>query len=109
MSCNSCKKKQTSIANLSEKNTPKSWLSIFLGYALKVFSFLIIFCITIPIIVPLLGYVLFKTIVLNQSLDIYPMILYIGKKIFSDKKEDEDEEEEIDLNELNDEDYELIN
>ena len=108
MSCNSCKKKQTPITNLSEKNTPNSRLSIFFGYVLKVFSFLIVFSLTIPIIIPLLGFVLFKTIVLNKSLDIYPMILYIGKKIFSDKKEDE-EEEEVDLSELNDDDYELIN
>lgn len=108
MSCSSCKKKQTPIINLVEKTSPKSKLSIFFGYTLKVFSFLIIFLITIPIIIPLLGFVLFKTIVLNQSLDIYPMILHIGKKIFEDKKEEE-EEEEIDLNELNDDDYELIN
>ena len=63
--------------------------------------FLILTLIIVPISIPAIIYMLFKSIVLEKSINIFPLMLYISKKIVTKYGEDDEDDEEID-----DENYE---
>jgi hypothetical protein len=113
MGCNTCKgKPKVSFdETLKEhKEEKKSTGFKLVEYTSKIIIFLIISAILTPFIIPLLIIVLFKTIVLSQGVDITPLLLHVGKKIFKDDEDeyDEDEEEE-DFEEFDQDEYEELN
>lgn len=101
MACNTCKQSNPTFVVTSDEKV--SNLKNIKHYFFKFLVFLLVSAILIPFIIPILLYTLFITIVLSKGVDIMPLLLHLGKKIFPDEKE-EDEEEEI-----NDDEYELEN
>lgn len=98
MSCTTCKSKS------KESNQIPETVSNNKNYVVKFIVFLIASVILIPVIIPILIVALFKVIVLGHSVDITPLLRYLGRKIFP-----KDEEEEEDDEDLNEDDYELEN
>lgn len=96
MACQTCKSK--SDVNKTQ-NIPVSTSN---NYILKFLVFLIASVILIPFIIPILLVVLFRVIVLAKNVDISPLLMHMGRKIFP---KDQDEAEEYD--ELDQDEYEL--
>lgn len=111
MSCNTCKK-STKKETIKEKNV-ESKINLFVkirNYTIKIFAFLFLSIIFIPLVVPATIYALFVTIFTEKGVNLVPLGLYIGKKIFKEDDEelDEDSDEEFD-EEFNENEYELEN
>jgi hypothetical protein len=112
MGCKTCKgKTKPSFDETLDKNNKekKSIIVKIIEYTSKTIVFLIIACILIPFIIPILIYVLFITIVLSKGVDIMPLLVHVGKKIFRDDYDEDDEEEEEDDDEFDQEAYEELN
>ena len=98
--------KNTKKARRTQKN---NYLRTLGNYVLKTFAFLAMCIIILPLIIPITIYVLFVTAFLDASINIVPLLAYIGKKIFKDKDEDEVDEEEFEDDEIDENDWELEN
>lgn len=101
--CGTCKKK-TNISDVIEETNESigSPIRSIGNYFLKFILFLLLGSILAIIIIPLSLIVLFRVVVLSRGINLLPVVLAIGQKIF---KKDEEIEEEDD--ELNEDDYEL--
>ena len=102
MVCSTCKQSNPTFVATSDEKV--SNLKNIKYYFIKFLVFLVVSIILVPFIIPILLFVLFKTIVLSEGVNIMPLLLHVGKKIFPEEKEEEDEDEEI-----NEDEYELEN
>jgi len=87
-----------------------SKLTIIKRYTYRVITFLFALLL-LPILLPVVVWMLFKTIVLTEQINMLPLLLHVGKKIknFSERgQDDEDIEDDNNLEELNPDDYELV-
>ena len=113
MGCNTCKgkSKPTFEETLKEYKAEekKSLGGKIIEYTSKFIVFLIVSAILIPFIIPILIFVLFKTIVLSHSVDIMPLLIHVGKRIFKEEDEYDEDEEEEDLEEFDQDEYEELN
>jgi hypothetical protein len=105
MSCN-CKKPSN---ELSSNDIKSNGGYKVLNTIINFITFLIVLTITIPFVIPLLGYLLFKSIVLKDStINTFNLFYLIGKKLIKDDGDDgedlDNEEYELEL-----EDLELVN
>lgn len=116
MACNSCKKTTTYEKIVDDyqkdKDAPKKSLLIKIrDYTIKIFAFILGSIIFVPLVIPLTFYVLYITIFTKKGINVVPLGLYIGKKLFRDKEEEDDEDDDFedeDYDDLLDEDeYEL--
>lgn len=73
-------------------------------YTLKILAFLF-FIILLPIINIYLLWVVFKMLVLNENIDIRPLLVALGNKF----KQTDNEEEYYDMSELTNDDVKLLN
>lgn len=88
MSCNSCKKKE----NFSEKKI-KIQTESNSNLLVKILIFFFTSLIISILIIPITNYVLFKTIVLDKSIDIFPLMKRIYEVLMGKAcKEDFDDE-----------------
>ncbi len=92
MSCNSCKSGQ----NIPDQNIEnnKSIGKYIVNFILFLFT-----CVILPLIFPLIIIMLFKTIVLNNNINLLPSLVQIGKNL-KGKEIEEDDNEEIKPEEL---------
>jgi hypothetical protein len=115
MACNSCKKrKKENIEDLLVEEKKDSKFTKIKKYTLKSVLFFILLVAIAPLVI--VGYVIamFNIIVLSKGINIYPLLNFIGKKIFKnddddDDEDDDDEEEEDDDEDWDEEEYELEN
>jgi hypothetical protein len=91
MSCN-CKN-NVNIDQVLEGNKGPSLPTgeTIIKYTLKVLAF-ILFVLMLPILNVYIIWLIFKTLVLNESVDIMPLLMKIGKK-FKDIENDDDDDE----------------
>jgi hypothetical protein len=122
MACTSCKKTNSEKYNDILKKCigencekPNKISKRILHYVARSLIFLFLVVLIVPIIIPITIYVLFVTTILSDSINLVPMLVYIGKKLFNTNKGDEDEDEDSEyeddkeFDEFLDEDYEPIN
>lgn len=100
MSCGCKNDKKIDLLNESNNND-KSIIKKSSNYIVKFILFLIVSLI-LPITLPLMIIMLFKTIVLDNNINFLPILLKIGKKMEIKEKELYDNEE------INSEELELI-
>lgn len=107
MSCN-CKKPSN---ELSSNDIKSNGGYKVLNTIINFITFLIVFIISTPLVIPLLGYLLFKSIVLkDSSINTFNLFYLIGKKLIkedndlNDGEDFDNEEYELEL-----EDLELVN
>ena len=110
MSCN-CKKPNT---NLELEKTETTKRLKILNTVINFITFLLLFVISVPMVIPFVGYMLFKSIVLKDStVNTFNLFYKLGKKLIEkeDKINDEDNEfdDEDDNYEWELEDVELVN
>ncbi len=110
MSCG-CKNGSTSgiDENQITDDTKKeiSNLSLIRRYTFRGITFLFALAL-LPVILPIIVWMLFKTIVLTEQINMLPLLLHVGKKLKKIGEPKEEEEEEENIEELNQDDYELI-
>jgi hypothetical protein len=103
MACNTCKKTQS-----NEKVSVNENSNFFIQIrdnTIKFLFFIVATVIIVPIVIPATIYTLFITIFTNKGINLVPLGVFIGNKLFNkDKNEEEDEDEEFDFDE---DDYEL--
>ena len=118
MACTSCKEKRgVSIDDIliNTSKDKKSVLKSIKEYTIKTIVFLLLFVLIAPFIIPIFAVALFNTTILSKKVDIMPLLIYVGKKIFKKDNQDEDddddeEDDEEEWDEDEDEDiYELEN
>lgn len=102
MGCTSCKKKTGNQAEDITNEINPVPVSGINNLIFKLFMFFIALFI-LPLTIPLIIWMLFKTIVLSDSTDLMPVFLKIGNWFKKKDKDDDIEDEE----EFNDENYEL--
>jgi TM2 domain-containing membrane protein YozV len=112
MACTSCKKTNEELYEESVNNhseTKKTHKKI-LNYILKFGIFLLLSMIIVPIIIPVTIYVLYITIVSKESINLIPLLVYLGNKLYgTEDKEPEDEDDDDNEEEFeNDEDYDKL-
>ena len=116
MACKSCKEKSgvsidDILINISKDK--KTTLKLIKEYTIKTIVFLLLFVLIAPFIIPIFAIALFNVTVLSKNVDIMPLLMYVGKKIFkNDEEDDEDEENEEDDEEWDEDEeevYELEN
>jgi len=113
MACTTCKKTKADIAeDVINKVEAKNGKSVR-DYILKFLLFLIMAIVMTPILIPIFIIVLFNMVVLSKELNLLPIVSYIGKKIFKDKDDEDDDDEYDNLSEdeydnLSEDEYELI-
>jgi hypothetical protein len=111
MACKSCKKTQEEIASEVVSSTYKIEGKKIKDYVLNFFLFLVLATLLVPFIIPITLVVMFRIIVLDKSINLLPVVKYLGQKIFSDKEDNEEDEfeddEALDIEE--DDDYEPLN
>ena len=109
MSCN-CKKTNTNLE--IEKTESTNGLKI-LNTIVNFLTFLLVFVISIPIVIPFVGYLLFKAIVLkDNTINTFNLFYKMGKKLMErgDSSDDgEFDDDDNDNYELELEDVELVN
>lgn len=76
-----------------------------LNYSLKSLAFLFMMAI-MPIIVLFIIWFIFKTLVLNENVDIKPLLLSLGNKF--KEKDDDDYEDDEDFDNLTEDDVEMV-
>ena len=91
----------------SETQEEISKLSLIKRYSFRILTFLFAIAL-VPLLLPLVIWVLFKSIVLTENINLFPLFLAIGKKLKKMGDPKEDEEEDIDIENINPEDYELV-
>jgi hypothetical protein len=101
MACSSCKK-NGKLPELKVEGPQTSW-GKFKYFTIKFLIFLVSATFISIIIIPVMIVVLFREIVLSKNINLYPLLVYIGKKIFPK----EEEPEEIDEDDFDEDDYEL--
>lgn len=96
MSCN-CKSTGQKIDDLikNKEESKEPILNIIVSYTLKMLGFLFVLLL-MPLIVGVIIWFTFRTIVLNKKVDVKPLLYFIGEK-FQKKEEDEDEMEDDEL------------
>ena len=102
MACNTCKKSKTN-EKVEQKNVD-SKINLYVkirDYTIKIFAFLLLSAIFIPLVIPATIYALFVTVFTDKGINLAPLGLYIGKKLFREDEEDDDEDED----DLDDEEY----
>lgn len=111
MSCKSCKKPSEFKPRKNVLNEKQTTGVKIRNYFFNTLLFLILTLIIVPIAVPAIIYILFKSIVLEQSINIFPFLVYISKKIATKYGEEDDEEENEEGEDFDEEnyDYELEN
>ena len=113
MACKSCKKTNEEIVDdVVIAATTKTHNKIIRNYIYNFLIFLILATLITPFIIPIVLIVMFRIIVLSKSINLLPVVKYIGQKIFKDTDEDEEDNEfenDEDLDEEDDEEYEPIN
>lgn len=98
MGCNSCKSnKNVDLSNFKSESN-ESVVANGNNYIFKFFIFLIASCLLV-LSLPLLFIMLFKTIVLDNSINLMPLLLKIAN-IFKIEKKEDNEEIEINPEEL---------
>ena len=111
MACNTCKKKNLVTQNevlTTNKSLGKKIRDGFFNFLL----FLVLTAIVVPLIIPVSVVALFNLIMLEKTINIYPMMLYIGQRFvkkYGEEEEEEDEEDDDDYDNLDEEEYELEN
>lgn len=109
MSCN-CKKPNTNLE--IEKIESTNGLKI-LNTIVNFLTFLLVFVISIPIVIPFVGYLLFKAIVLkDNTINTFNLFYKMGKKLMERGDSSDDGEfgdDDNDNYELELEDVELVN
>jgi len=107
MACNTCKKSKTTDKSKTKNDTvSNNDLSIKIrDNIIKFFAFILLSVIFIPLVIPATLYTLFITIFTDKGINIVPLALYIGKKIF--KKDEEEEDDFEDEDSLDWDEYEL--
>lgn len=91
----------------SVQSEPKSFFETFVKYSLKTFMFLM-FLIALPFINLYIIYLSFNIIVLNESVDIKPLLLAIGNKFKPKDDDDDDLIDEEEFESLTEEDVVLL-
>lgn len=116
MGCKTCKgkPKNTFGDTVNEYNEKEKSTGVkIVEYTSKFIVFLLVTTILVPFIIPVLIIVLFKTLVLSHNLDIMPLLIHVGKKIFKDDNDDDDDydedEEDEDFDEFDQDEYEELN
>ena len=108
MACTTCKKTNADLYNESiEKDT--NGVSLFAKinqYLLKFLIFLFLCAITLPFIIPITIYALFITSVLDKGINLVPVLAYLGRKMFKDEDDNDDDDE--DYENIDEEYYELV-
>ena len=90
----------------SVQSESKSFFGLFIKYSLKTLMFLM-FLIALPFINLYILYLSFSIIVLNESVDIKPLLLAIGNK-FKPKDDDDDLVDDEEFENLTEEDVILL-
>lgn len=82
-------------------------LSLIRRYTFRSITFLFALAL-LPVLLPIIIWMLFKTIVLTEQINMLPLLLHVGKKLkkIGEAKEEDEEIEKIE--ELNPDDYEPI-
>lgn len=111
MACNTCKKSKTT-DKVKKENKTQSNGNLALKIrdnTIKFFVFIFLLAIFIPLVIPATIYTLFITVFSNKGINIVPLGLYIGRKLFKEEEEEDDDDlEDEDYDDLLDEDeYEL--
>jgi len=113
MGCN-CKNKKLSevIKSVDENikydnNKNNSTALKIINYTFKTLLFLIVSALSLPIVVIFTFYILFKTLVLGDSINMNSAITSIGKALKLNKDNDSNEEDEDLIDEDNEDDYEI--
>lgn len=78
------------------------------NYGVRVVMFLLLSILAVPVTIPVVIYTLFKSVVLNKNIDFFPAIVQLTKPILGRKKNN-GVNEDVDIDELNPEDYVPIN
>lgn len=103
MGCNCKNSKIETDVKFETKNKKKIFNTIS-----NITIFLLIYTLTIPIFIILIGYILFKTIVLNNNeINITSLLLKFGKKAFENDDKDEEDDEDDDDELYENDNYEL--
>ncbi len=87
MGCN-CKTNVTHVSNKENKID-------VLGFGLKIIAFLL-GLVLLPIIMVVIVWFMFNTLVLNKETDLKPLLKKLGEK-FSDNYDDDDDDDEIEV------------
>ena len=90
MSCN-CKNEK-SMDSMIENNGQNNTSNNFIKYTFKILAFTL-FLVVSPIVFLLVIWIVFKMLVLNNSVDIIPMLQFIANKI---KEKDYEEDDYLD-------------
>ena len=107
MACNTCKKSTTyeKISDDYKKNQTKTQTNFLMAVrdnTIKIFVFLLLSVIFIPLVIPATLYTLFVTVFTDKGINIVPLGLYIGKKLFNDKEEDDEDDDDLEDEEYDD-------
>jgi hypothetical protein len=112
MGCN-CKNEKLSEViksvdeNIKYDNNNNSTALKIINYTFKTFLFLIVSVLSLPIVVIFTFYVLFKTLVLGDSINMTGAITSIGKALKLNKGNDNNEEDEDLIDEDSEDEYEV--
>ena len=106
MGCNCKGKVSMEAMGDSVQSESKSFFGLFIKYSLKTLMFLM-FLIALPFINLYILYLSFNIIVLNESVDIKPLLLAIGNK-FKPKDDDDDLVDDEEFENLTEEDVILL-
>lgn len=96
-----CKNKNNDISIVNDPNASINLIKNGGNYLIKIIMFSITL-IALPLILPLMVWFLFKTIVLNKSIDFMGFLVAVGKMLKKDKNDNDD------INEINPNDYTLV-
>lgn len=113
MACNTCKKSVTyeKVSKDYENNPQDNFLTKVRDNTIKIFVFLLLSAILIPLVIPATIYTLFVTVFTDKGINIVPLGLYIGKKLFKKEEDEDDEDDSLEDGEyddlLDEEKYEL--
>ena len=112
MSCNCKNVSQKADQNVSEtvvSGNPITGANIILRLVFFLVAVAVIGLLLIPVIIPMMVIMLFNSIVLKRGTDVTRPLIGLGKMLrTSGKRKDGDVEEETDLENINPEDYELM-
>ncbi len=84
-----------------------SKLSIVKRYTFRLITFAFAL-VLLPLLLPVVLWMLFKTIVLTEQINMLPLLLHVGKKIkkIGEPKDEEEDDDELEV--VNPDDYELV-
>ena len=105
MSCTTCKKTR---ADIEHDVINKTKTRNVKDYFLKSLLFLFLAIIITPFIIPIFIVVLFRMVILSKELNLLPVVLYLGRKIFKEEEDDDEEDDDEVYDNLSEEEYELL-